>query len=432
LKVPCASTLNNGFGCTGDGKPDHIHPAEAVKEQEMGVGQLPMPRVRVLRQNLSKTGTYLIIIFGLLLPLSTAAGTAVAMAIILCFLLQGNLKEQVKRFRKNKIVIALAAFIMLHVVGLLWTQDIAWGLHMINKQWRLLLVPMIMVFVRREHIPYYFDSYLSGMTLLCFLSYLNLLQVVTIMPMTHVSYNPLLALAIYLLLHSLLFGRPDGWKKAVYGVLLIIMTANLFLTIGRTGYLVFFVLIILVCLQFFRRRPLKALATSFGVLLVVFFLSYHFSSMFYTRVNGAVDEIQNFQMNKQSTSGNDRITFFLNTFEIIKEHPLLGVGTGDFPREYEKINRIRSPNVVSTVNPHNNYLLVQAQFGVIGLLSLLSIFYYQIRYSRNTQNSFRHLRLALPVFFLTIMLFDAYLMSHYGGMTFAYFSAILYGDFDGV
>ena len=145
-----------------------------------------------------------------------------------------------------------------------------------------------------------------------------------------------------------------------------------------------------------------------------------------------VDEIQNFKMNKQSTMGNDRITFFLNTFEIIKEHPLFGVGTGDFPEEYERINRIRSPNVVSTVNPHNNYLLVQAQFGVIGPLALLYIFYCQIRYSRNTQNSFKHLRLAFPIFFMTIMLFDSYLLSHYGGMTFAYFSAILYDDFDGI
>jgi O-antigen ligase len=407
-------------------------PAEAVKEQEMAVGQLPIPSMRVLRQNLSKTGTYLIIVFGLLMPLSTAAGTALAIAIIICFLLHENLKEQVKRFRKNQIVMALAAFFMLHVAGLLWTHDVVWGLHMINKQWRLLLVPMIMVYVRREHIPYYFDSYLLGMALLCFLSYLNLLHVVHFMPMTHVSYNPLLALAIYLLLHSLLFARPARWKKTVYVVLLPPMTVNLFLTIGRTGYLVFFVLLILVCLQYFHRKPLKALAVSSGVLLVVFFLSYQFSPLFHIRVNGAVDEIQNFQMNKQSSEGNDRITFFLNTFEIIKEHPLFGVGTGDFPGEYERINRIRSPNVVSTVNPHNNYLLVQAQFGVIGLLSLLSIFYFQIRYSRITQNSFRHLRLALPIFFLTIMLFDSYLMSHYGGMTFAYFSAILYGDFDGV
>ena len=398
----------------------------------MAVGQVPKPRLRVLRQNLSKTGPYLIIVFGLLLPLSTAAGTAAAIAIILCFLSDGNLKEQVKRLRKNQIVMAVAAFFMLHVAGLLWTHDVAWGLHIINKQWRLFLVPMIMAYLKKEHIPYYFDSYLSGMAILCFLSYLNLLHVVNFMPMTHVSYNPLLALAIYLLLHSLLFGQSAAWKKTVYAVLLAAMTVNLFLTIGRTGYLVFFVMIILIGLQYFQRKPLKALAISGGVLLAVFFLSYQFSYPFYMRVDMAVEEIQNFQMNKQSTKGNDRITFFLNTFEIIKEHPLFGVGTGDFPEEYERINRIRSPNVVSTVNPHNNYLLVQAQFGVIGLLSLLYIFYCQIRYSRNTQNSFRHLRLALPIFFLIIMLFDSYLTSHYGGMTFAYFSAILYGDFDGV
>lgn len=406
--------------------------AEAVKEQEMTVGQLPIASVRVFRQNLSKMGSYLIIVFGLFLTLSTSVGTTVAIAIIICFLLDGNLKEHVKSFSKNQIVMALAAFFMLHVVGLLWTHDVAWGLHMINKQWKLLLVPTIMVYVRREHIPYYFDSYLLGMALLCFLSSLNLLHVINFMPMTHVSFNPLLALSTYLLLHALLFCQLAVWKKTVYAVLLIIMTINLFLTIGRTGQLVFFVMLILVCLQYFHGRPLKALATSCGVVLVLFFVSYQFTSTFHQRVNEAVDEILNFQMNKQSTHGNDRITFFLNTFEIIKEHPLFGVGTGDFAEEYKRVNQTRSPDVVSTVNPHNNYLLVQAQFGVIGLLSLLLIFYLQIRCSRNTHGGFRHLRLALPVFFLTIMLFDSYLLGHHGGMTFAYFSAILYGDFDGI
>jgi O-antigen ligase len=406
-------------------------PAEVVKEQEMAVAQPPIPRVRALRQHLSETGSYLIMVFGLLMPLSTTAGSAMGIAIILCFLLNGNLKEQVRSLRKNRIIIALAAFFLLHVAGLLWTRDLAWGLHMINKQWLLLLVPTMMAFVKKEHIPYYVDSFLLGMALLCFLSYLNLWQVVHYMPMTHVSYNPLLALAIYLLLHALLFCPLAGWKKTVYAMLLTAMTVNLFSTIGRTGYLVLFVMLTLICLQYFQRRPLTALATSCGIVLVLFFLSYQFSAPFQKRVNAAVDEIQNFQMNKQSKYGNDRITFFLNTFEIIKEHPLLGIGTGDFPLEYEKINRLRSPNVVSTVNPHNNYLLVQAQFGLIGLWLLCSIFYYQIRISRDTRNRLRHLRLALPIFFLTIMLFDSYLMGHYGGMTFAYFSAILYADLNG-
>ena len=47
----------------------------------------------------------------------------------------------------------------------------------------------------------------------------------------------------------------------------------------------------------------------------------------------------------------------MNSWEVIKKNPIIGVGTGDFPLEYKKINQINTPHLVDEVgyvtNPHN-------------------------------------------------------------------------------
>ena len=122
---------------------------------------------------------------------------------------------------------------------------------------------------------------------------------------------------------------------------------------------------------------------------------------------------------------------------MIKENPIIGVGTGDFPVEYEKINQIKTPIMYSmggmqtTTNPHNMYILIFSQLGVIGLISMLSIFYFQIKLSINSSNRFiRDVGITLPLLFLVIMWSDSYLLGHYTTLVFIFFSSFLYKDFE--
>ena len=68
------------------------------------------------------------------------------------------------------------------------------------------------------------------------------------------------------------------------------------------------------------------------------------------------------------------------------ESPFLGVGAGDFPIEYERINNIYSPEVDLTVQPHNMYLLVLAQLGLIGLYSFAMVFFLQFKIAFQEKN----------------------------------------------
>ena len=130
-----------------------------------------------------------------------------------------------------------------------------------------------------------------------------------------------------------------------------------------------------------------------------------------------------------------RINFAVNSWQVIKKNPLIGVGTGDFPNEYKKINEINSPKLVDGVadasNPHNMYTLVLMQLGFLGLLSMLSIFYYQIKISFNSSNKLiRDLGVTLPLLFLVLMFSDSYLLGHYTTLMYVFFSSFLYKDFE--
>jgi O-antigen ligase len=84
-----------------------------------------------------------------------------------------------------------------------------------------------------------------------------------------------------------------------------------------------------------------------------------------------------------------------------------------------------------TVNPHNMYVLITAQLGLLGLASMLLIFYHQLKFSLSSKiNIVRDLGVVLPLLFLVIMWSDSYLLGHYTTILFVFFSSFLYKDFE--
>ena len=113
------------------------------------------------------------------------------------------------------------------------------------------------------------------------------------------------------------------------------------------------------------------------------------------------------------------------------KNPIIGVGTGDFPTEYNKMNQINTPEVPNTTNPHNMYILVLMQLGLVGLISMLTIFYYQIKLSFCSSNRFfRDVGITLPILFLIMMLSDSYILGHFTTLVFVFFSSFLYRNFE--
>jgi len=234
-----------------------------------------------------------------------------------------------------------------------------------------------------------------------------------------------------LVLHEIFFNKKiTNLVFALYSFFTISMTINMFITGGRAGQVMYFAMLSIIVFQFFNAQKIKSLLIISVLIPGIFFTAYTTSDLFQLRVDAAVKNTISYSKNMHTPVG-ERITFALNSWELIKENPIIGIGTGDFPMEYKKINQINTPKLPNATNPHNMYTLITVELGVIGLISMLSIFYYQIKLSFNSSNRFiRDVGITLPLLFLVIMWSDSYLLGHYTTLVFVFFSSFLYKDFE--
>jgi O-antigen ligase len=395
--------------------------------------------------NLDKTYQLLLIILAFLMPLTVFGGNLIIAIICILWLFSGNYKSKFFQIVSNKLMLASILFFCLHVFGLLWTEDLIWGRHIVHKMWYFIgLFPILFTIVKKDYIKYYITSFLLAISFTEIVSYLVWFELVEPFKnatvanptpfMSHISYNPILAFAIYLVLYEIFLNEKiTNLMFSLYSFFAISMTINMFITGGRAGQVAFFVMLGILIFQALDKQRIKSLIVISIIIPGIFLTAYSTSGFFQNRVNVAINEIINYSSG-EVTSGHSvglRINFLINSFEVFKDNPIIGVGTGDFPIEYKKINQINSPDTSATTNPHNMYSLIAVQLGLIGLASLLSIFYYQLKFSLNSSNKFFHnVGITLPLMFLVMMWSDSYLLGHYTTLMFVFFSSFLYKDFD--
>ena len=392
--------------------------------------------------NLEKTYQYLLIALAFLMPLTVSGANTIIVIICLLWLFSGGYKAKYNQIMSSRLIIASILFYCIHVISMLWTEDLQWGLHILHKMWYFIgLFPILYTLVRKDYIKYYISAFLLAISLTEVISYLVWFELIEPFKnatvsnptpfMSHISYNPILAFAIYLVLHEIFFNKKMiNLVFSLYSFFAVSMTINMFITGGRAGQVTFFVMLSILIFQILEKQRIKSIITILIVMPGIFFTAYQTSHLFQDRVTAAVTNIVQYDDNQYSAVGL-RIYFAINSWEVIRKNPIIGIGAGDFPSEYKKINQINTPHLPKATNPHNMYILVLTQLGLLGLASMLSIFYYQIKLSYNSSNKFiRDVGIALPLMFLVMMLSDSYLLGHYTTLMYIFFSSFLYKDFE--
>ena len=130
-----------------------------------------------------------------------------------------------------------------------------------------------------------------------------------------------------------------------------------------------------------RRFPLAVGATAVLVLI-----AFSLSPNLRERVQQGVDEVRLYQTSPELTSAGVRVVFFKNTLDLIKDRPLLGYGTGSFAKEYR--DRFSGPELgwrgTPTGDPHNQYLFIAVENGLLGLAAFVAVLAVAFWESRGT------------------------------------------------
>ena len=111
---------------------------------------------------------------------------------------------------------------------------------------------------------------------------------------------------------------------------------------------------------------------------MTFSVAYQVSTSFHDRVNLVATGVAQWNPQTATYDGvTERMEFFYHTIEIIQDHPLVGAGTGGFAQAYAV--HAKQAGVPVLTHPHNQYLLITAQVGIVGLGLLLWLFVQQWR-----------------------------------------------------
>jgi O-antigen ligase len=128
----------------------------------------------------------------------------------------------------------------------------------------------------------------------------------------------------------------------------------------------------------------------------------------------------------QATSIGLRLEFYRNTLDIIGQHPWTGVGTGGFPKAYER--QIAGTGMALARNPHNEFLHIAAQLGPLGLAALLWLFWQQWRLAPRLATQLEgELARGLVALMVVGCLYNSLLLDHAEGLFYAWLTGLLWG-----
>jgi len=165
------------------------------------------------------------------------------------------------------------------------------------------------------------------------------------------------------------------------------------------------------------------------VLLVSVFFVVKFAKVTTERMMTAIDTFLNYQAVSSTAeeSTSERILVWRASAQIIKNNPLVGVGTGDVKEELmcEYQNENISYAIEKSLNAHNQYLQTGVAIGIIGLLFLLFTLFAPM---------FKAIELRDWIYFVFLflivinLLFESMLERQAGVVFYAFFNALLYSD----
>lgn len=393
-------------------------------------------RLQSVRRKADEAAKWLAVALGFSILISTSGDSVILALILALWLLGGNFRSKLLIIRGNTVALLSLALFGLYALGL--SYGVAdWS--SISDTCRFLLIPLFITLFQDEKIRQYaLWGFLSALLLILLLSYFlwfNLLPACSIWKGTsanpvifhrHITHSLLMAFGAFLF--SLSARRPAPLpRRIMFALFAILSLVNvLFMVQGRTGQVV---ALILAAFFFWNWQRWRALIIpAVAVILLFAFAAFLPSSSFHQRFVMAAAEFSAWQPGTPSSEASSvglRLEFYRNSLEIIRKNPLLGVGAGGFTEAYAA--QVKNTGMIITENPHNEYLMVTVQLGIIGLGLWLLLFFKQWRLAAFLPDAFD--KAAARGLILTIMgasMVSSTLIDHTEGLFYFWMSALLY------
>jgi len=170
------------------------------------------------------------------------------------------------------------------------------------------------------------------------------------------AYGAYLILIIFPVIMLSIYEKNKN-KKIMYIFLSILLFTNLVMTLSRNAFLGFGLGVLVLGLIY----SIKLIFALGGFSILICFIPSVFQRL---------KDVPN------SSQNESRIKLWKTAIKMIQEHPIFGVGNGNFVTRYnEYVKKYKELKYQEYQNypSHNSYLKVQSELGIIGIVSFLGI-----------------------------------------------------------
>ena len=370
-------------------------------------------------------------------PISIFITDVAVFALAIIWLFEGQFKVKWQKFSSSPWMLSMIGLLFLYALGMLWGTNHENAGWIIQKSALLLLLPILYTLeFNHKEVKYSLYAFLSAASLSSVIALMinmgwikHLFKYSSFFTknwnnpafMPYTDHNIFLAFSLLIAFFLLFNGYANKKLRRVLIFLSVLFVVSLYTENGRSGQRAFTLMFILFSFLAFWNKK-RFLAFSILILLLINLSAYFFSSNFNLRIKSVQTQMNELDENKVNNI-NTRYYLLNYTIDKIKKKPLLGYGTGSFVEEFSSISE-HAKLVLADEHktPHNNFLFIWFELGLVGLLVFLSIFFFQLKAYKSLNQGY--FRMIFPFVFLVIMLSDSYFQNHNTAVLYCYLSFV--------
>lgn len=316
------------------------------------------------------------------IPLSSTAKSIFVVLTLSVILVVPQYRQKIRQQFSNGWCWAAVLVFLVAVIASFWSSASVHAILVtIEKYSKLLFLP---VFVAGFSAPFArklgLHGFLLAMVLTCILSIVWMMGWLNLPAVegggifrNHIMTGFMMAFAAYVSGFLFIQSSSDlAWMPRVgYLFLTILFTYHVFfINNGRTGYVIYLMLMVLLMIQTFSFRQ-AIIGIVFGCSLLA--ISFYQSPVMQEAIKKAIVDCQMYQKNEKDTNIGYRLQFHDYAHVLWQRSPWFGNGTASFAYSFHKDNPIPSRGG-QLLEPHSQYWLMASEFGAFGLCALLLFF----------------------------------------------------------
>ena len=356
-------------------------------------------RIKNIKKHLNSMPVLLLYLFIFFLPSLQKISIVCIFMFGISYIMWGNLRETFDNLSNNKLLALPLLFYFIHLFGLIYTTNYNYAFSDLETKSSLLFIPLLLLsfkpgsklLIKLETTFIYGNVFASSVCLInSLISYLNVREADVFFYekysfFLHPTYftiylNLSLLLVIKRYFNKLILPLAGNFK---YLLLILFLFGNITFLTSRAGIVITLLTSLgyLIYLLLTTRKYRGKYFIHIIVILILFFSQLlvlkNFNRFSYLKYEVIAAEKVGGKTKKYDSEGvtPTRVQLWMNAIEVIKLHPIFGVGTGDLKDELIRVYWEREGIYL---NPHNQYLQTAASLGIIGLCILLAMLTFPV------------------------------------------------------